>query len=631
MPAASADSSHISTSTRTVIDTIISDFEQETINAAAVQTKVLTEILRHNAQTEYLHEVCGLDGRTDVHSFKQRVPVVTHSDLKPYIDRIAEGDRTPVLTAEPIKTLSLSSGTTSDGQHKYLVLYKEILEASGRLGRIAAAYRSRAFPTRAGGMFLELVFSGKLSTTKGGHAVATGTTHLFRSKEFKQKQKLASVRTCSPEEVVRHSDNRQAMYCHLLCALLCWEELEFMTATFAYTFVEAFRTFELQWANLCEDIRRGELNSWITDPDLRAAMSKLMPMPDPERADTIAAKCCALEGWADVIPQIWPNCKYIYSIMTGSMEPYLNRLQHYAGALPLVSADYGATESWVGVNANPKAEPQDVTFTVVPSFAFFEFLPLPSRSDFSNIQQEVDSEKEPNLVGLTEVEVGREYEVVLTTYGGLYRYRLGDVVRVTSFFNASPQLAYVCRRNVLLNVHIDKNTEKDLQIAVNEALEKLKRHDANAELVDFTSFADLSSTPGHYVVFWELSRKSNSKVANQDTGLPTMNHNSNHALITQGCEQGALCQESTLRECATAMDHAFLEPGYMGSRKIKTIGALELCVVEPGTFRLLLERYLKRGSGAITQYKTPRCIASQEVLDILTSRVVLSVRSEAYL
>ncbi|MCO5610759.1 hypothetical protein L7F22_065000 [Adiantum nelumboides] len=222
------------------------------------------------------------------------------------------------------------------------------------------------------------------------------------------------MRTCSPEEVVWHLDNMQAMYCLLLCALLCWEELEFMTSTFAYTFVEAFRTFELEWANLCEDIRRGELNSWITDPDLKAAMSNFMPRPDPKHADTIASKCCALKGWADVIPQIWPNCKYIYSIMTRSMEPYFNRLQNYAGALPLVSADYGATESWVGMNANPKAEPQDVTFTVVPNFAFFEYLPLPSRSDLSNIQ-EVDSEKEPNLVRLTEVEVGREYEVVLTT------------------------------------------------------------------------------------------------------------------------------------------------------------------------------------------------------------------------
>ncbi|KAI5059098.1 hypothetical protein GOP47_0025417 [Adiantum capillus-veneris] len=538
MPAA-ADNSPISTSARTAIDSTIADFVEETKNAAAVQTNVLTNI----------------------------TPQCAH---RPYFDRIGEGDRSAILTADPIETLSLSSGTTSDGQQKYLVLYKEILEASGRLGKIAAAYRSRAFPTRAGGMFPELVLWKIVHNPRW--ACLWNSHDASLSKQRVQAE--AEVGPCSPDEVVRHSDNGQAMYCHLLCALLCWEELEFMTATFAYTFVEAFRTFKLEWANLCEDIRHGKLNSWITDPALRAAMSKFLRRPDPKRADIIAAKCCALEGWAGVIPAIWPNCKYIYSIMTGSMEPYLNCLQHYAGTL---------RTSW----------------------------------------------EEGNPVGLTEVEVGREYEVLLTTYGGLYRYKLGDVVRVTSFFNASPQLAYVCQRNVLLTVHIDKNTEKDLQIAVNEALEELKRLDANAELVDFTSFADLSSSPGHYVLFWELSRRSNCKLANQETAMPPTNDDDSDAAINS--KEQALCQESALRECATAMDLAFVDPGYVGSRKIKTIGALELFVVEPGTFRFLLDRYLKRGIGAIAQYKTPRCIPSQEVLDILTSRVVLSVCSGAYL
>ncbi|MCO5603643.1 hypothetical protein L7F22_057794 [Adiantum nelumboides] len=342
MPA--ADNSSLSSCCN--VDTTIADFEEETRNAAAVQNRVLTEILLRNAETEYLRERCGLRGCDGTRSFKQKVPLVTHSELKPYFDRIADGDQlqspSELFVSEKVQ---FCSGTTSDGQQKYLVLYKENLEASGFLSNIAAAYPCIYFLLcLAGGMFLELVFSGKLSTTKGGISLGIATTHLFRSKEFKQKQKFARVRACSPDEVVRHSDNRQAMYCHLLCALLCWDELEFITATFAYTIVEAFHTLEREWANLCNDIRQGELTRWITDVEVRAAMSKLMPRPDPELADTISSKCSALEGWAGVIPQIWPNCKYIYSIMTGSMEPYLDRLHHYAGAMPLVSADYGATE-----------------------------------------------------------------------------------------------------------------------------------------------------------------------------------------------------------------------------------------------------------------------------------------------
>lgn len=274
---------------------------------------------------------------------------------------------------------------------------------------------------------LELVFSGKLSTTSGGLTFGTVTTHLFRSEEFKMKQESAQLRACSPDEVIQASDNRQAMYCHLLCALICRNEVEVITSTFAYTIVEAFRTFEFQFDNLCSDICHGQLNSFITDPVLRSAMSKVLTNPLPELAEKLMSICSVLHDWMEVIPQIWPNCKYIYSIMTGSMEPYLKRLSHYAGNLPLVSGDYGSTEAWIGVNTNPQAPPADASFTLVPSFAYFEFIPYMIQSTDSSLTAHDSScfhkanleEDATNTVGVTEVKVGREYELVMTTYGGI--------------------------------------------------------------------------------------------------------------------------------------------------------------------------------------------------------------------
>ena len=57
---------------------------------------------------------------------------------------------------------------------------------------------------------------------------------------------------------------------------------------------------------------------------------------------------------------------------------------------------------------------------------------------------------------------------------GLYRYRLGDVVRVTGFYNSTPQLSYMCRKNLLLTLNIDKITKKDLQIAFEKATRLVK-------------------------------------------------------------------------------------------------------------------------------------------------------------
>jgi hypothetical protein len=48
-----------------------------------------------------------------------------------------------------------------------------------------------------------------------------------------------------------------------------------------------------------------------------------------------------------------------------------------------------------------------------------------------------------------ELQPGRHYSVILTTGGGLYRYRLRDVVEVTGFFGAAPCLRFVRREGVV--------------------------------------------------------------------------------------------------------------------------------------------------------------------------------------
>jgi auxin responsive GH3 family protein len=75
--------------------------EEMTRNADAVQERVLAEILSRNAETEYLKRF-KLDGATDRETFKTKIPVITYDDVQPEIQRIANGDRSPILSAHPI-------------------------------------------------------------------------------------------------------------------------------------------------------------------------------------------------------------------------------------------------------------------------------------------------------------------------------------------------------------------------------------------------------------------------------------------------------------------------------------------------------------------------------------------------
>lgn len=75
--------------------------EEMTKNADAVQERVLAEILRRNSDTEYLRRF-HLNGATDRDTFKSNIPVVTYEDIQSEIQRIANGDRSSILSGHPI-------------------------------------------------------------------------------------------------------------------------------------------------------------------------------------------------------------------------------------------------------------------------------------------------------------------------------------------------------------------------------------------------------------------------------------------------------------------------------------------------------------------------------------------------
>uniref|UniRef100_A0A453EFS5 GH3 auxin-responsive promoter n=1 Tax=Aegilops tauschii subsp. strangulata TaxID=200361 RepID=A0A453EFS5_AEGTS len=127
---------------------VIAEFERLTRDADNVQRETLRRILAENGDTEYLRGL-GLAGRTDAASFKECVPLATHADLEPYIERIVDGDATPVLTGKPVTSISLSSGTTQ-GKRKYLLFNEELVKSTMQIYRTSYAFRNRVVPVQAG-------------------------------------------------------------------------------------------------------------------------------------------------------------------------------------------------------------------------------------------------------------------------------------------------------------------------------------------------------------------------------------------------------------------------------------------------------------------------------------------------
>ena len=88
---------------------IISDFNDEekekvledlTSNVKQIQDDLLKEILTLNSGTEYLQSF--LHGSSSKELFKKNLPIVTYKDVKPYFDRVANGESSDVISALPI-------------------------------------------------------------------------------------------------------------------------------------------------------------------------------------------------------------------------------------------------------------------------------------------------------------------------------------------------------------------------------------------------------------------------------------------------------------------------------------------------------------------------------------------------
>nr|GLL23735.1 probable indole-3-acetic acid-amido synthetase GH3.1 [Ipomoea trifida] len=557
--------------------------EDMTRNADSVQERVCAEILSRNSQTEYLQRF-GLNGATDRETFKAKVPVVTYEDLQPEIQRIANGDRSPILSSHPISEFLTSSGTSA-GERKLMPTIKEELDRRQLLYSLLMPVMNLYVPGLNKGKGLYFMFVKSETKTPGGLVARPVLTSYYKSEHFKTRPYDPYNVYTSPNEAILCPDSFQSMYTQMLCGLYEREQVLRLGAIFASGLLRAIRFLQLHWAQLSNDIRTGTLSPHVTDPAICECMTRVM-RPDPELAEFIVREC-SKENWEGIITRIWPGTKYLDVIVTGAMAQYIPTLDYYSGGLPMACTMYASSECYFGLNLNPMCKPSEVSYTIMPNMGYFEFLPHDQNSDgFTR-------DSPPRLVDLVDVEVGKEYELVITTYAGLCRYRVGDILRVTGFHNSAPQFHFVRRKNVLLSIDSDKTDEAELQGAVENASELLTEF--NTSVVEYTSYADANTIPGHYVIYWELLMKDPAHSPSKEV----------------------------LDQCCLAMEDSLNSVYRQGRVECNSIGPLEIRVVKSGTFEELMDYAISRGA-SINQYKVPRCVSFAPIMELLDSRVVSS-------
>lgn len=169
---------------------------------------------------------------------------------------------------------------------------------------------------------------------------------------------------------------------------------------------------------------------------------------------------------ADNLTDIWPNLEVFFHGGI-AFTPYRKLYEDLIPSSRMHYMEtYNASEGFFGLQDDP-ADPS--MLLMIDYGVFYEFIPM------DRFEEGVDA-----AIPLWEVEKGKNYAIVITTTGGLWRYMIGDTVRFTS---TQPYKFVISGRtksfiNAFGEELIVDNAERGLEKACNETGAQVREYTA---------------------------------------------------------------------------------------------------------------------------------------------------------
>ena len=534
-------------------------FDKITLDPKKINEKILLEIINSSKESEFGQKY-DFSNINSINLYQKKVPLSKYSDYKNYIERMINGEEN-ILVSNKVEFFGRTSGTT--GSQKYIPFTKKgrgIVAPYMVLLTQRVAYESlkEKWCYEKGLSLMDMRVSSK---TESGVPISSGTSGGMRS-----IKRLIPYMWTSPIEVMEIKDKETSMYLHLLFAL-AYKNLMYINATFISSILDLFRLLEENYDDLLNDLENGTISKKIKlDDNVRETLNSYLK-ENKDRAREIREEFKI--GTQGIVKRIWPNLYYIGSVSGASFSIYDNAVRFYIEDIPIYSNVYAATEGCIGINMNI----DKYSYIAIPDTAFLEFIPV-----------ENSNESQPLTKLIDELEVNHAYEVVISNFSGLYRYRIGDVIKVVGYYNQSPEIVFLYRKNQLLNMVSEKTSEDHVIQAIKNTDKELKLN-----IVDYSTRADNSTSPGRYVFY--LETKDNIK-------------NIDKLLI-----------EKTLDENLKKSNQA-----YGRHRDYNSLRTLKVFFLNRGTFRIIKEYLIKKGTSK-NQVKIPRVITNCELLEILKQNI----------
>lgn len=531
-------------------------FEAATSQPQAVQEALLNRLLQHHASTDFgmQHHFSQIKSVAD---YRRHCPVATYDYFEPYIQRVMKGDTNALLADRRIHMFALTSGTTATRKFipvtdQYLADYKRGWNIWG-----LKAYRDHA-PIR----FRPIVqMSGDWQETTSESGIPCGAvTGLTASMQMRIIRALYCVPAC----VAKVKDPVAKYYLALRLSLP--RKVGMIIAANPSTLTNLAKAGDHDKEALIRDIHDGTLSTQYDIPsEIRAALDRRLRKKHPERSQFLED---IVRRTGTLYPKdYWPNDCLIGTWTGGSVGAYLRHFPKYYGDTPVRDVGLIASEGRMTIpwsDATP-AGILDITTS------YYEFIP----------EEEVGS-AQPTVLGAHELQVGRNYYILLTTSYGLYRYHIYDVVRCTGFHNQTPLVEFLSKGSLFSNLTGEKVSEYHVTAAVSDVL-----RDLNLNLTAYSLAPCWNDEQPYYGLF---------------------------------VERGDLNGNDLSAKLAGALDRRLgvVNIEYASKRESRRLGPLRLQVIPTGSWQTWDRLRLARTGGTLEQYKHPGLISDPKFRESMT-------------
>ncbi len=379
-------------------------------NTAVSQAQQLQTLLKqnHNCQFGQHHDFSKI--RT-ASQYQTTVPIHTYQQLQPYVELMLGGQK-QVLSDESVLWYERTSGTTKQA--------KMIPYTAAALRAFQAALYPWLYDllTQYPNIMQGSAYWSISPVGREPQQTADGTPIGCHNDALYLGQQGAALiaQTLAVPPWVAEIQSIDAWQYITLRYLLSDANLSLISIWSPTFLLQLLKALPAHADQLIQDIGSGQ----VTEPGLSDHLAHVDFAPNPQRAEELSR--CIRPGVLDT-RRIWPKLVLISCWSSASSQVYAAQLQSLFPAVSIQPKGLLATE---GVISLPLCA-SDTPVLAVQS-GFYEF---------------IDSAGQVSLAH--QLVTGRSYSVLLSNPCGLYRYQIGDQVRVTDWHHTAPCLDFIGR------------------------------------------------------------------------------------------------------------------------------------------------------------------------------------------